>query len=56
MKTLDEFAKNPGKDTYDGKKVIQWLFEATTGKKMSDEEADGLVKEAYEKAISRKSS
>lgn len=44
-RTLHEFAAN-GDGTFDGRKVVQWLFEATTGKPMSDEDAKKLVAEA----------
>jgi|GEM_PF-6815597 len=54
MKTLGEFAQNPDGRTYDGRKVAQWLFEAMTGKPMSDEEASRLVAEAQEKARRRR--
>lgn len=45
--SLHEFARNPGDaETYDGRKVARWLFEAVTGKPMSEQEAEGLVDEA----------
>ena len=52
--TLQDFARNPDGKTYDGRKVAQWLFEATTGKPMSDADADALVREAQERATRRK--
>lgn len=54
MKALGEFAKNPDGQTYDGRKVAQWLFQAVTGKPMSDAEAERLVSEAQEKARARR--
>lgn len=42
-----------GDGTYSGVKAAQWLFEAVTGKPMSDEEARKLVTEAQERARSR---
>lgn len=53
-KTLGEFALNPDGKTYDGRKVVQWLFEATTGTPMSDEQARKLVEDAYQKAAERR--
>ncbi|PTQ12970.1 hypothetical protein CLG96_02165 [Sphingomonas oleivorans] len=53
-KTLGEFAQNPDGKTYDGRKVAQWLFEAVTGKPMSDEEAQRLVDEAQARAKARR--
>jgi hypothetical protein len=55
MKTLGEFAANPD-GTYDGRKVAQWLFEAMTGKPMSDGEAAALVEKARQKAEQRRAS
>lgn len=44
---LHEFALNPGDpETYDGRKVARWLFEAVTGAPMSEQEAEALVDEA----------
>jgi len=48
-KTLGDFARNPDGKTYDGRKVAQWMFEALTGKPMSDEEAQALVDKAMER-------
>lgn len=53
-KTLGEFCQNPDGKTYDGRKLAQWLFEATTGKPMSAEEAQSLVEEAKKRAAARK--
>lgn len=49
-KTLGEYALNPDGKTYSGAKAVQWLFEAMTGRGMSDEDAHALIKEAREKA------
>jgi hypothetical protein len=43
-----------GDGTHNGYKLVQWLFEATTGKAMSDEEAGALVAEAQARAKARK--
>lgn len=56
MKTLHEFAANPDGKTFDGRKVAQWLFEAMTGKPMSDAEAQQLIDEAQAKAAARRRS
>lgn len=53
-KSLHDFARNPDGKTYDGRKVAQWLFEAATGKPMSDAEAADLVREAQERAARRR--
>ena len=53
-RTLGEFAGNPDGKTYDGRKVAQWLFEAATGKPMSDQEAQQLVDEAQRRASCQK--
>lgn len=53
-KTLGEFALNQDGKTYDGRKVVQWLFEVTTGKPMSNEDAQKLVEEAQRKAAERR--
>lgn len=52
-KTLGEAAGN-GDGTYRLNDVARWLFEATTGKPMSKEEADGLIAEAMAKRAARK--
>ncbi|NJC33848.1 hypothetical protein GGR88_001322 [Sphingomonas jejuensis] len=53
-KNLHDFARNPDGQTYDGRKVAQWLFEAVTGKPMSDDEAEQLVAEAKQRAADRR--
>lgn len=53
-KTLGQFALNPDGKTYDGRKVVQWLFEAATGKPMAKDEASKLVEEAQRKAAERR--
>lgn len=53
-KNLHDATVNPDGKTYDGHKVAQWLFEAVTGKPMSEEEAKQLVAEAQQKAKDRK--
>lgn len=45
---------NPDGETYDGRKVVRWLFEAVTGKAMSKAEADKIVEEAKQLAKDRK--
>ncbi len=52
-KTLEEVALNSDGKTYNGKKVLQWLFETTTNKILSDEEADKIMAEAMEKRKKR---
>lgn len=53
-KTLGDFCRNPDGKTYDGRKLAQWLFEATTGKPMSGAEAQALIDEAQRRARARK--
>lgn len=43
-----------GDGTFDGRKLVRWLYEATTGKPMSEAEAEDLVKEAQAKAAARR--
>ncbi|MBN9467319.1 MAG: hypothetical protein J0J10_00975 [Bosea sp.] len=51
----DVFAATANGDgTYNGFKLAQWLYEATTGKPLSDEDAKKLVAEAQEKAKARR--
>lgn len=52
-KTLGEFARNVDGETYDGRKVAQWLFHALTGKDMSDSEAEALVADAKRRAAEK---
>lgn len=47
-KPLFEASANPD-GTYNGFTAIRWLFEATTGKPMSEEEAKKLAAEAMRK-------
>lgn len=54
MKTLADFARNSDGETYDGRKVAQWMFQALTGKPMSDEEAQRLVDDARRRAEARR--
>ncbi len=44
--TLDEFCKNPGKDTYDGVRLGIFLLYCTTGKQISLEEGQAIVERA----------
>lgn len=43
-----------GDGTYDGRKLVRWLFEATTGKPMTEAEAEELVREARNRAAARR--
>lgn len=43
-----------GDGTFDGRKLVRWLYEATTGKPMTEAEAEELVREAYEKSAARR--
>lgn len=52
-KPLKEACAN-GDGTYDGRKLARWLYEAATGKPMSEAEAEELVKEARAKAAARR--
>lgn len=54
MVSLEDFARNPDGKTYDGRKVAQWLFQAMTGKPMSDDDAQRLVDEAKARAETRR--
>lgn len=46
-------ATSNGDGTHNGAKLVQWLYEATTGKPLSDDEADKLVKQAQATARER---
>jgi len=53
-KTLGEACLNPDGQTYDGRKVARWLFEAVTGKPMSEAEAEDLIAEAKARAHAKR--
>lgn len=44
-----------GDGTYSGVKLAQWLFEAASGKPMSEDEAKKLIEEAKQRAAARRS-
>lgn len=52
--SLDEACRNPDGKTYNGAKLAQFLIYCTTGKQISDEEADAVVKDAQARAAKRK--
>jgi hypothetical protein len=52
--TLGEFCQNPDGKTFNGAKLAQWLFAATTGKLMSDDEAAEIIEEAKRKAAAKR--
>lgn len=43
-----------GDGTHNGVKLAQWLYEATTGKSLSDDDARKLVDEAIAKGKARR--
>ncbi len=43
-------ATSNGDGTFSGVKLVQWLFEVSTGKSMTDKEAMMLIEEAQKKA------
>lgn len=49
-KTLDEAALNEDGKTYNGIKLIQFLYKSTTGLELSVEEAEEMIKESQQKA------
>lgn len=51
---MQEACVNPDGKTYDGRKLVRWLFEATTGKPMSETEAQDLVDEAMRMAAEKR--
>ena len=53
-KTMGDACRNPDGKTYDARKLAQWMFEAMTGKPMSDADAQKLVDEAAAKAKARR--
>lgn len=52
--TLDEFARNPDGKTYNGAKLAIFLIYCTTGKQLSDEEGEAIVRDAQERRRCRK--
>lgn len=52
-KSMHEATAN-GDGTYDGRKLVRWLFEATTGEEMTAEEAEALIIDAKRKAEDRR--
>ena len=48
-------ATSNGDGTHSGVKLAQWLYEAATGKSLSDEDAQALVTEAIARAKAKKS-
>lgn len=46
-------ATSNGDGTHSGLKLAQWLYEATTGKPLSDEDARKLLDEAKARAAAR---
>lgn len=52
--TTIEQACGNGDGTYNGYKLMQFLFEATTGKKLSAAEAHKIMEEAEAKAAARR--
>lgn len=49
-KTLQEAALNPDGVTYHGPTALRWIFEAVTGKELTEEEGRELVAQAQQKA------
>lgn len=45
-KTLGEAALNPDGKTYNGVRAVQWMFEAVTGKTLTDKEVEEVWAEA----------
>lgn len=52
--TLDEACRNPNGKTYNGAKLVQFLVYCTTGKQISDDEANTIVREAQETVSCRR--
>lgn len=48
--TLDEACRNPDGKTYNGAKLAQFLIYCTTGKQITDAEAQAVVEDAQERA------
>lgn len=47
-------ATSNGDGTHNGVKLVQWLYEATAGKPMSEEDAKALLKKAAAEAVRRR--
>lgn len=52
--TTIEQACGNGDGTYNGYKLVQFLYYSTTGKRLSDAEAHKIVEEAKAKAAARR--
>lgn len=52
-KPLHEACVNSNGQTYDGRKAVRWMFEALTGKPMSEAESEEIVRRAQEIARTR---
>lgn len=53
-KTLGEAALNPDGKTYNGITAMRWMYEALSGKPLSEEEALKIAEEAKAKAAERR--
>lgn len=52
-KTLGEYARNTDGKTYNGARIAEWLFAATTGKQLLPGEAEQMISDAQKKAADR---
>lgn len=48
-KTLEQACQNPDGKTYNGVKLMQWLYEATTGKTIEATEIEQMWEDAKKK-------
>ena len=53
-KTLEQACQNPDGKNYNGVKLMQWLYEITTGKPIEATEIEQMWKDAKKKHDSRK--
>lgn len=51
--TLDEACRNDDGKTYDGRKLATFLIYCTTGKQITEAEAEAIVEDAKRKAACR---
>lgn len=53
-KSLRDYCLNPDGVTYNGVKLVQWMYESTTGKALSLEDAELIVQEAKARAEAKR--
>ena len=52
-KTLGEACQNPD-GTYDGRRLVKWLYFCTTGKNLTDKEVEEILEDAKRRAAEKR--